>query len=103
MDSITRNLALLDRHLDLLPCEKQSVARWLTEEWRGGDSKLPRQLRSRISRCFSYDLARQDAPLWLLRELALELLALSKSSIARRLRVGASRRQPVGPRSSSVE
>jgi len=102
MESIARNLALLDKHLDLLPPEKQAVARWLCEEWRGGDSKLPRQLRIRIANYFSYNLTLPDAPNWLLRELSLELLASRKSDIARRDRVGASRRTPIGPRNGSA-
>ena len=101
MESTARNLDLLEKHLDLLPPEKQSIARWLSEEWRGGDSKLPRQLRLRIANYFNYNLALPDAPNWLLRELSLELLASGKSSIARRSRVGASRRVPAGPRSDT--
>jgi hypothetical protein len=98
MNQIQRNLELLEKHLDLLPPEKQSVARWLCEEWRGGESKLPRQLRQRIWRHFAYDLSAPDSPAWLARELSLQLLAGNKVAIARRIRVGASRRLPLGPR-----
>lgn len=98
MDSTARNLQILQKHLDLLPAEKQGVARWLCEEWRGGTSKLPRQLRFRIVNHFNYNLSLPDAPNWLLRELSLELLASSKVAIARRNRVGASRSAPIGPR-----
>jgi hypothetical protein len=98
MNSNKRSLEFLEKHLDLLPLEKQGIARWLCEEWRGGDSKLPRQLRNRVWRHFSYDLSLPDASEWLVRELSLELLAGSKVAIARRNRVGASRQLPSGPR-----
>lgn len=98
MDSIQRSLELLEKHLDLLPPEKQGVGRWLCEEWRGGESKLPRQLRQRIHPYFAYNLSAPDAPAWLVRELSLELLAGNKVAIAHRNRVGASRRLPLGPR-----
>jgi hypothetical protein len=101
MDSFRRNLEILEKHLDLLPIEKQGVARWLCEEWRGGNAKLPRQLRSRISRHFAHNLSLPDAPIWLLRELSLELLASSKSAMVRRGRDGASRAHPNAPRGVS--
>ena len=101
MDTLARNLEILGQHLDLLPVEKQSVARWLCEEWRGGSSKLPRQLRFRIANHFTYNLALPDAPKWLTRELALELLASNKVAIARRKRTGASRSLPSGLRDLS--
>ena len=99
MESTVRNLELIKKHLDLLPSEKQSIARWLSEEWRGGDIKLPRQLRFRIANYYNYDLTLPDAPNWLLRELSLELLATNKFSIARRNRLGANRHIPLGPKS----
>ena len=95
MCSTARNLKLLDRHLDLLPVEKQPIARWLCESWRGGEDRIPRQLRYRITKLFSYNLTLSDAPDWLPRELSLELLASNKSLIARRTRIGVTRRAPV--------
>nr|CEN54955.1 putative integron gene cassette protein [uncultured bacterium] len=87
MDSTERNLQILKQHLDLLPVEKQGVARWLCEEWLGGTSKLPRQIRFRIAKHFSYNLSLPDAPNWLVRELTLELLSSQKAVIARRNRI----------------
>jgi hypothetical protein len=103
MESLRRNLDILEKHLDLLPVEKQGVARWLCEEWRGGDAKLPRQLRSRISRHFAHNLSLPDAPSWLLRELSLELLASSKPDMVRRSRIGAGRANPNTPRGVSTK
>ena len=56
-ESTVKGLQMLDKHLDLLPLKKQIVAIWLCEEWRINGTKLPRQVRSRVSREFSYDLS----------------------------------------------
>jgi hypothetical protein len=85
MDSTHRNLHLLQEHMDLLPLDRQVPARWLCEQWRGGDTKLPRWLRRRISSSFNYNLLLPSAPTWLARELALQLLATSKFAIAQRM------------------
>jgi hypothetical protein len=89
-------LQLLERHLDLLPQEKQPLARWLCE---GGASstRLPGKLRQRFSQVISSNAQGPDAPKRLLRELVLELLSQHRREIARRERVGGNRRSPLGP------
>ena len=99
MESSARSIEILEKHLDLLPVEKQSIARWLCESWRGTSAKLPRQLRHRITHLFALNLSSPDAPALLLRELTLELLATNKAAIAQRSRTGASRHVPNRPRS----
>ena len=90
------SLQLLERHLDLLPSEKQPLARWLCE---GGAARtrFPGNFRRRFWRVLPVGIYGPDGPKRLVRELVLELLAKHRREIARRERVGASRRKPLGP------
>ena len=89
-------LQLLERHLDLLPPEKQSLARWLCE---GGlsSARLPEKLRQRVWHVLPSGDQGTDWQKRVLRELVLDLLSNHRREIARRERVGGSRRSPLGP------
>jgi len=86
-------LQLLERHLDLLPSDKQSLARWLCE---GGHTatRLPGRLRHRYANSVP---SSAETPKRLLRELVLELLSQHRREIARRERLKSDRRTPLGP------
>jgi hypothetical protein len=88
----------LTRHWDLLPLPKQAVARWLCESWAQSGERMPRQLYARVWLLFPFDLKAPSAPEKLIRELTLELLSSNRNLIARRERLGASRKILLGPR-----
>ena len=94
----TRNLELLTRHLDLLPADKQPLARWLCEDWAKSPKRLPAKLCRRYWQIYPFQLGSASAPERLVRELVLELLSNHRRVITRRERVGANRNTGVGLR-----
>jgi hypothetical protein len=88
-------LRLLERHLDLLPTEKQPLAQWLCEGGASAD-RLPGKLRQRFWHVLPIAQG-SDEPKRLLRNLVLELLSQHRLEIVRRERIGSTRRQPLGP------
>src|SRR5437588_12969055 len=88
------SLQLLERHLDLLPSEKQPLARWLCE---GGAARtrFPGNFRQRFWRVLPVGIYGPDGPKRLVRELVLERLAKHRREVGKRRRVGAGSCKPV--------
>src|SRR5260221_14336513 len=93
-----RNLALLSKHLDLLPPVKQPLAGWLCEDWSKSAKRGPGAFRKKYGQLYPFQLSSSEAPEGLLRELVLELLSTHLGLVSRRERVGANRRTRLGPR-----
>ena len=96
-----RNLALLHKHLDLLPVPKQPLARWLCEHWAKSPKRLPGTLRQKYWQLYPFQLSSSEAPERLIRELVLELLSAHRGLVSRRERVGANRKTGLGPRKNA--